>query len=243
MAPRDTGYMMLWPAGPPRSVQAAALVRAGLDPDNTRGPVYCDAIKGKVTDPARLTERSAMLRAFQACDRLLIYSAGCLAISVADANAVVGVLVRERAIVAELQSGQQWDLSDPSQVLALLEAHRKQRHGRGIAVARARRAQLIEAGEIVPGPAIKATADQLEQAARLWLEPGGPSLREIAAGVGLGHTTLGRNLAAIYEVERGIAQERIRAGTWDIDEQVQTARRRAEAALNRRRTKSLSQQK
>lgn len=232
--------MLLWPAGPPRSVQAAALSRAGMDPDDDLGPVYCDATNGKMVDPARLTDRAAMLLALQPGDRLLIYTAACLAVSVADAHAVVTTLIMQRVIVLELQSGQQWEMTDPAQVLALLEAHRKQRHGRGISVARARRAQLIQAGEIVPGPAIKATPDQLERAARLWLEPGGPSLREIAATVDLGHTTLGRNLAAIYEVERGVAQERIRAGMWDLDDQVRVARRRGEAALNRRRTKSLS---
>lgn len=241
MAPRSCAYIMEWRSGPPVKVQQAAIRAEGLDPVDDFAPVYRDAVRGRTADPSTMTDRAAMLgTGLESGDTVLVYTVACLAVSVADMAAVARRLAEVRVTVRELQTARSWDAADPVQVLELLDTHRVQRAGGKISAARAKRQALIDAGELRPGRPILASPDQVERAARLWLEPAGQSLREIGSITGIQYQTLDRNMRGIFGCVRAVAQERILSGTWVMADQVALARQRAEAAQSQRPTKSLS---
>lgn len=242
VAPRSCAYIMEWRSGPLPSAQEAAIRAAGLDPADEFSPVYRDRVRGRVADPATLVERRDMLApvALHQGDTVLVYTLACLAVSVADMAAVARRLAEVGATVRELQTGREWLASDPVQVLDMTDTHRVQRAGGKISAARAKRQAMIDAGELVLGRPIVSTPDQVERAARLWLEPSGQSLRQIGTITGIHHQTLDRNMQGIFGCVRAVAQERVRAGTWAMDDQVALARQRAASAQTVRRTKSLS---
>lgn len=241
MAPRSCAYIMEWRSGPLPAMQEAAIRNAGLNPHDEHAPIYRDRVRGRVADPATLVARRDMLApvSLRQGDTVLVYTLACLAVSVADMASVARRLAEAGATVRELQTGREWLASDPVRVLDMTETHRVQRAGGKISAARAKRQAMIDAGELRPGRPILAAPEKIESAARLWLEPGGQSLRQIGDITGMHHQTLDRNMQGIFGCVRAVAQERIRAGTWVMDDQAAVARQRAAAAQNMRRTKSL----